>query len=97
MNQPKKRVRYSVFNFFSFALKTPEQILVETQWTTVVVLVGVALFAHNPLPLFPAAVLLMGLYGYSSRCAALAETASAVEFEPELNPTMPQAQASSEE
>jgi hypothetical protein len=96
MNQPKKHVRYSVFNFFSFALKTPEQILVETQWTTVVVLVGVALFAHNPLPLFPAAVLLMGLYGYSSRRATLAETAPAVEYDQALNPAMPQATAQSE-
>jgi hypothetical protein len=96
MNQPKRHVRYSVFNFFSFALKTPEQILVETQWTTVVVLVGVALYAHNPLPLFPAAVLLMGLYGYSSRRAALAETASAFECDPALSPAMPQAPASNE-
>ena len=71
MDKASKYARYSIFNFFSFSQKTPEQILVETQWTTVVVLVGVALFAHNPLPLFPAAVLLMGLYGYSSRRAAL--------------------------
>jgi hypothetical protein len=61
-----------------------------------VVLVGVALFAHNPLPLFPAAVLLIGLYGYSSRRAALVEAAADVELNPALSPAMPHAPASNE-
>ncbi len=88
MDNAPQHARYSIFNFFSFSQKTPEEILVETQWTTVGVLVGVALFAHNPLPLFPAAVLLMGLYGYRSRRATLGEPPGTPEgLEDALPPT----------
>ena len=52
MDNAPHHARYSIFNFFSFSQKTPEEILVETQWTTVGVLVGVARVCPQP----PAAV-----------------------------------------
>ena len=52
----KPRHYFRFFRYFSFADKTPEQILVETQWATAIVLIGVGLFAHSLLPIFPAAV-----------------------------------------
>ena len=55
MAQTKARHYFRFFRYFSFADKTPEQILVETQWATAIVLIGVGLFAHSLLPIFPAA------------------------------------------
>lgn len=84
MAQPKPRHYFRFFRYFSFADKTPEQILVETQWGTATVLVGVGLFAHSWLPIFPAAALLLGLHAYSVRRAVLADP-EAGGSEPESN------------
>jgi hypothetical protein len=73
MAQTKARHYFRFFRYFSFADKMPEQILVETQWATAIVLIGVGLFAHSLLPIFPAAALLVGLHAYSVRRAALSD------------------------
>jgi hypothetical protein len=73
MAQTRARHYLRFFRYFSFADKTPEQILVETQWATAIVLIGVGLFAHSLLPIFPAAALLVGLHAYSVRRAALSD------------------------
>ncbi len=71
MAQTKARHYFRIFRYFSFADKTPEQILVETQWATAVVLIGVGLFAHSLLPVFPAAALLLGLHAYTREAGSI--------------------------
>jgi hypothetical protein len=59
----------SFFKFFSFADRSPEEILVRTILGTAALLVGAALFDHTPLPMIPAALLFCGWRAYLTRRA----------------------------
>lgn len=63
---------FSISQIFTFASpenKSAEQVLIETQYATLIALVGAALFAHSWLPLAPAALLYWGLRAYHLKLA----------------------------
>ncbi len=71
------RISFSqIFTFASPDNKTAEQVLLETQYATLIALVGVALYAHTFLPLVPAALLYWGLRAYHLKVAGRAAATS---------------------
>jgi hypothetical protein len=67
VDQPQASPRRSIFKLFSYAEKSPEEILLQTIAATAILLVGAALFDHTPLPLVPAAILILGWRAYHVR------------------------------
>ena len=67
MEKPQAQDRQSYLGTFYAVDKTPEGILLRSVLATAAVLIGAALFAHDPTLLVPAAILIVVLHVYHVR------------------------------